>query len=63
MTDLRTALRKNLDTVAPNGRLLTAYRYADTRVPVVCLECGRRFKTATLTPSCPKCGGSDIEVE
>jgi DNA polymerase II large subunit len=29
---------------------------------VVCLECGRKFKTASMCPSCPKCGGSDVEL-
>jgi predicted transcriptional regulator len=33
------------------------------RVAVVCLECGRKFKTATVIPTCPQCGGSDIEVQ
>ena len=29
---------------------------------VECLECGRNFKTSSMIPSCPKCGGSDIEL-
>lgn len=29
---------------------------------VVCLECGKQFSTKSMAPSCPKCGGSDIEV-
>jgi hypothetical protein len=29
---------------------------------VECLECGRKFKTTSMFPSCPKCGGSDIDV-
>jgi Zn finger protein HypA/HybF involved in hydrogenase expression len=33
------------------------------RIPVVCLECGKRFTTASLTPVCPKCGGADVEPE
>ena len=35
---------------------------ATNRVKVTCLECGKKFATANLCPSCPKCGGSDIEV-
>ena len=31
------------------------------RIDVVCLECGKKFKSASLTPVCPKCNGSDIE--
>lgn len=30
------------------------------RLPVICLECGKKFLTAKMR-SCPKCGGSDIE--
>ena len=32
-----------------------------SRFPVVCLECGKKFQTASLLPRCPKCHGSDIE--
>ena len=32
------------------------------KVEVVCLECGKKFKTASMEPKCPKCGGYDIEV-
>jgi DNA-directed RNA polymerase subunit RPC12/RpoP len=41
---------------------LSRVQHISARVAVQCLECGRKFKTATLVPSCPKCGGSDIEV-
>lgn len=36
-------------------------RLSDVRIPVECLECGRKFRTASWTPTCPKCGGSDVE--
>ena len=26
-----------------------------------CLECGRKFKTKSMLPTCPKCGGGDVE--
>ena len=32
------------------------------RIPVECLECGKEFKTISMLPSCPKCGGSDIDL-
>jgi len=32
------------------------------RIKVKCLECGKTFKTASILPECPKCGGSDIEL-
>ena len=32
------------------------------KVKVKCLECGKRFATASLDPECPKCGGVDIDV-
>jgi hypothetical protein len=28
---------------------------------VTCLECSRTFKTSSFLPTCPGCGGSDIE--
>ena len=28
---------------------------------VACLECGRKFRTSSYLPTCPGCGGSDIE--
>lgn len=32
------------------------------KIHVVCLECEKRFLTTSMLPSCPKCGGSDIDV-
>ena len=32
------------------------------RIPVVCMECGKKFSTTNALPECPKCGGVDIEV-
>lgn len=32
------------------------------KIAVECLECGRKFKTASFVPECPKCGGSDIDI-
>jgi len=29
---------------------------------VVCLECSTKFTTRSHIPSCPGCGGSDIEL-
>lgn len=31
------------------------------RVDVICLECEKKFATASTYPTCPKCKGSDIE--
>ena len=31
-------------------------------IAVECLECGRKFKTRSLDPECPKCHGVDIDV-
>jgi Zn finger protein HypA/HybF involved in hydrogenase expression len=33
------------------------------RLAVKCMECGKKFKTASMLPDCPKCGGSDIEPD
>jgi len=35
---------------------------SESRIAVECLECGRKFKTASMLPSCPKCGGLDIDI-
>lgn len=32
------------------------------KIKVVCLECGKKFSTASMLPTCTSCGGSDIEV-
>lgn len=29
---------------------------------VTCQECGKKFKTRSMLPDCPKCGGSDIDL-
>jgi len=31
-------------------------------LPVECLECGKKFKTGTMFPTCPKCKGVDIDL-
>lgn len=28
---------------------------------VICLECSRQFSTRSFLPTCPGCGGSDVE--
>ena len=33
-----------------------------TKIPVVCMECDKKFQTTKDIPECPKCGGTDIEV-
>jgi len=33
------------------------------KFPVICLECGKKFKTSSYLPECPKCNGSDIELD
>lgn len=32
------------------------------RMKVVCLECSHHFSTSSALPSCPGCGGSDIDL-
>lgn len=27
-----------------------------------CMECGRKFRTRSLDPECPRCGSVDLEV-
>lgn len=34
-----------------------------SKIRVECLECGRKFATTSMLPTCPACGGSDIEPE
>ena len=36
-------------------------RHASRRFRVMCLECERKFRTASMLPRCPRCGGSDVE--
>lgn len=30
---------------------------------VACLECQKKFRTTKDIPECPRCGGSDIELD
>jgi Zn finger protein HypA/HybF involved in hydrogenase expression len=34
----------------------------DTKIKVVCLECGKKFQVRVYANECPKCGGTDIDV-
>ena len=34
----------------------------DNAILVKCQECGKKFKTMSMVPTCPKCGGSDIDL-
>lgn len=34
---------------------------ASNRLTVVCLECGKKFKTASSLPYCPRCNSADVE--
>jgi Zn finger protein HypA/HybF involved in hydrogenase expression len=29
---------------------------------VQCMECGKKFNTKSMDPTCPKCGGADIDL-
>jgi hypothetical protein len=31
-------------------------------IPVECMECGKKFRTRSTCPECPRCHGVDIEV-
>jgi Zn finger protein HypA/HybF involved in hydrogenase expression len=42
-------------------RPIPAYIRHSTKV--ICLECSREFRTQSMVPSCPGCGGSDVEVQ
>ena len=33
------------------------------KISVECLECGKKFKTASMFPNCPKCKGVDIDLD
>lgn len=30
---------------------------------VQCMECGKKFHTDSMLPDCPKCGGTDIDIQ
>lgn len=32
------------------------------RLKLICMECGSRFRSANQIPTCPGCGGSDVEL-
>lgn len=35
---------------------------ANAKIKVQCMECGKKFSTSKMLPTCPKCGGSDIDI-
>jgi hypothetical protein len=48
------------------ARLRAAFakaRRGGFRAAVQCQECGKRFATSSMDPSCPKCGGADIDID
>ena len=32
------------------------------KMPVVCMECNKKFSTTKVIPECPRCNSSDIEL-
>lgn len=36
---------------------------SSNKIAVQCQECGKRFKTASPEPHCPKCHGYDIDLD
>ena len=53
---------REYDPAAEGAAAARRQAEAPNGTPVECMECGRRFKTRSYIPECPKCGGSDIEV-
>ena len=39
---------------------MTAVTRPKRPVPVLCYACGRKFSTRSMSPTCPKCGGSHV---
>lgn len=33
------------------------------KILVECQECGKKFKTRAMLPTCPRCKGSDIDLQ
>lgn len=64
------AVKCDGDGSVEEGRAMRMFRSGNRlfvvtarRILVMCLECGKRFSTAKMVPSCPKCGGSDVEPQ
>lgn len=32
------------------------------KLALTCCECGKQFKSAAISPHCPKCGSYDVDV-
>lgn len=63
-----SAERMTSRTVESLGREQTDFSYHNPvpmsrrrTMKVQCLECSMKFSTGSMVPSCPGCGGSDIE--
>ena len=53
-------LRTSLERTSPDMRKLRSAR--TPRIKVECLECGQRFSTRSMIPTCPSCNGSDVDL-
>lgn|SRR5262245_6521969 len=40
----------------------TPARQSKPRIPVICLECRKKFWVRVYANECPRCGGTDIDV-
>jgi len=60
--ELASARRRGLEEVLGTDAKVERPVKRSHRFPVECLECGRKFSTSSMLPSCPRCGGSDIDV-
>ena len=43
--------------------LIEARKRYSTKLDLECMECGKKFKSSSLDPKCPKCGSYDVDVE
>lgn len=61
----RERAMNTLDIVTNTHKLrgdTSVVRRPKARIPVICMDCSKKFQTTKDIPECPKCGGTDIEV-
>lgn len=61
MAILSRAMDRVANDLAFRKKNRAAARAAEM-IPVVCLECGEKFRVRVYADECPKCGGVDIDV-
>ena len=54
---------RNIQRIVKEELVVAIPKKKKEKIKVVCMECGKKFSTGSMLPTCPKCKGGDIEVQ